>query len=179
MAHQFNPKKNRRRSIRLKGYDYAQPGAYFITICGYQKKHWFGEIKNDVMIPNAFGRIAANMVTSIDGVHRDVTSIDGVHRDETLEKNDCTTLVGYLPEGHPQGAPLQRTEHLGVMIGAYKSLVADKCLELFIKHRPGQFMGKLWQRNYWEHIIRHETAYNNIARYIVNNPKNWREDRFH
>jgi REP element-mobilizing transposase RayT len=263
MAHQFNPKKHHRRSIRLKGYDYAQPGAYFITICGYQKKHWFGEIKNDVMIPNAFGRIAANewqslperfpqiivkehvimpnhmhgllivgaplagalvegnrenMVPSIDGIHCDETSIDGIHRDETfidgihcdetsidgihrdetfidgihrdetsindvhpgetLDKN-APILVGYSPEGHPQGAPLQRTEHLGVMIGAYKSLVADNCLELFIKHRPGQFMGKLWQRNYWEHIIRHETAYHHIARYIVNNPKNWREDRFY
>jgi len=233
MAHQFNPKKHHRRSIRLKGYDYAQPGAYFITICGYQKKHWFGEIKNDVMIPNAFGRIAANewqslperfpqiivkehvimpnhmhglllvgaplagaqlegnrenMVPFIDGIHCDETSIDGIHRDETsindvhpgetLDKN-APILVGYSPEGHPQGAPLQRTEHLGVMIGAYKSLVADKCLELFIKHRPGQFMGKLWQRNYWEHIIRHETAYHHIARYIVNNPKNWREDRFY
>lgn len=224
MAHQFNPKKHRRRSIRLKGYDYAQPGAYFITICGYQKKHWFGEIKNNVMIPNALGRIAEkewqslperfpqiivkdyvimpnhmhgllivgaplagaqlegnreNMETSIDGIHCDEKSIPYVHRDKKLGKNDCTILAGHSPEGHPQGAPLQRTEHLGVMIGAYKSLVADKCLELFIKHRPGQFMGKLWQRNYWEHIIRHETAFNHIARYIINNPKNWREDRFY
>lgn len=213
MSHQFNPKKHRRRSIRMKGYDYAQSGAYFITICGYKKKHWFGEIKNDVMIPNAFGRIAANEWQSLperfpqiivkehvimpnhmhgmlivgaplagaqlEGNRENmVTSIDGVHRDETLEKNDCTILVGYSPEGHPQGAPLQGTEHLGVMIGAYKSLVAGKCLELFIKHRPGQFMGKLWQRNYWEHIIRHERAYNHIARYIINNPKNWRADRF-
>ena len=119
-----------------------------------------------------------NMVTSIDDVYCDETFIPDVHFGETFDKN-APILVGHSPKGHPQGAPLRRTEHLGVMIGAYKSLVADKCLELFIKHRPGQFMGKLWQRNYWEHIIRHETAYNHIARYIINNPKNWREDRFY
>ena len=55
MAHQFNPKKHRRRSIRLKGYDYAQPGAYFITICVQDKKHLFGEINEGQMFLNDAG----------------------------------------------------------------------------------------------------------------------------
>ncbi len=55
MAHQFNPKKHHRRSIRLKGYDYARPGAYFITICVQDKKHLFGEIQEGQMFLNDAG----------------------------------------------------------------------------------------------------------------------------
>lgn len=72
---------------------------------------------------------------------------------------------------------------IGDIVGAYKSLVAKGCLDIF-KHKwqgttPAPSMGKLWQRNYYEHIIRDEKSYYNIAKYIVNNPKNWMEDKFH
>ena len=53
----FDPQKHHRRSIRLKGYDYSQPGAYFVTICTHQRAILFGQIKNGVMIPNRLGEI--------------------------------------------------------------------------------------------------------------------------
>ncbi|WP_205943012.1 transposase [Pedobacter frigidisoli] len=62
------------------------------------------------------------------------------------------------------------------IVGAYKSIVSNSCLELF--KSQNKTMGKLWQRNYYEHIIRDETAYYNISNYIINNPKKWSEDRF-
>jgi REP element-mobilizing transposase RayT len=65
---------------------------------------------------------------------------------------------------------------VGNIVGAYKSLVANRCLEI-CKTR-NEYMGKLWQRNYWEHIIRTERAHQYIANYIINNPQNWEKDKF-
>ncbi|MGN8058278.1 transposase [Pedobacter sp. 22163] len=63
------------------------------------------------------------------------------------------------------------------IVGAYKSIVSNACLQLFKSH--DKKMGKLWQRNYYEHIIRDERAYNNISNYIINNPSKWDKDKFH
>ena len=65
---------------------------------------------------------------------------------------------------------------IGVIIGVYKSLVSNACLEIF-KSR-NEKMDKLWQRNYYEHIIRDEISLYNISEYIVNNPLNWGKDEF-
>jgi REP element-mobilizing transposase RayT len=62
-------------------------------------------------------------------------------------------------------------------VGAYKSLVANGCLEIYkIKNET---MGQLWQRNYYEHIIRNEQAYQTISEYIINNPEKWAADKFY
>ena len=80
--------------------------------------------------------------------------------------------------GQPQGLPVQPhpSPTLGDIIGAYKSLVANACLELF-KSR-NESMGKLWHRNYHEHIIRNERSYQIISEYIINNPAKWNEDKY-
>lgn len=92
---------------------------------------------------------------------------------------------------------------IGNIIGAYKSLVSKRCLEAHVQQSVGAgftpalsnmdnsfasnragaspvpTMGKIWQRNYYEHIIRNEASYNKIADYIVNNPANWQVDKFY
>jgi REP element-mobilizing transposase RayT len=80
-----------------------------------------------------------------------------------------------IPNGNRAGASPAPT--VGDVVGAYKSLVANKCLAIY-KSR-NEYMGKLWQRNYWEHIIRNEKSYQRIADYIVNNPANWKNDKFY
>lgn len=71
---------------------------------------------------------------------------------------------------------------VGNMVGAYKSLVANKCLDIFklkwADVNPIPQMGKLWQRNYYEHIIRNEQSYHTISNYIINNPSKWNDDKF-
>ena len=82
--------------------------------------------------------------------------------------------------GQPQGLALPT---IGDIIGTYKSLVANESLKIFKQNwvgpNPIPRMGKIWQRNYYEHIIRTERAYHHIAEYIINNPKNWEADKFH
>ena len=66
---------------------------------------------------------------------------------------------------------------LGNIMGAYKSIVANECLKIY--KAKGERMGKLWQRNYYEIIIRNHPAYLRISKYIVNNPPQWDSDKFH
>ena len=63
------------------------------------------------------------------------------------------------------------------IVGAYKSLVSNGCLKIF--KSKNEMMGKLWQRNYYEHIIRNEQAYQTISEYIINNPEKWAADKFY
>ena len=66
---------------------------------------------------------------------------------------------------------------VGNIVGAYKSMVANACLEKY--KSKNQTMGKFWQRNYYEHIIRDEQSYQRISNYITNNPSNWENDKFY
>jgi REP element-mobilizing transposase RayT len=76
--------------------------------------------------------------------------------------------------GQPQGLPLPKRTTLGDVVGAYKSLVSNECLKIY--KTKNETMGKLWQRNYYEHIIRDEKSYENIVYYIENNPSTWQQD---
>lgn len=75
-------------------------------------------------------------------------------------------------------SPTPTAKTLGNIIGAYKSFVSHRCLELFKIENPDKTMGKLWQRNYHEHIIRNETSHIHIRNYIINNPQKWDTDTF-
>lgn len=90
-------------------------------------------------------------------------------------------LAGSQERAPARGAPTAPTgaPTVGEIIGAYKSLVATDCLKLFKKEHPGKQLGKFWQRDYWEHIIRDQRAFDNISNYIVQNPAKWDEDRFY
>jgi len=87
----------------------------------------------------------------------------------------CDNRAG-VQNGNGAGASPAPT-NVGAIIGAYKSSVANKCLEICKTHDI--YMGKLWQRNYWEHIIRNEQSQQRIKNYIVNNPSKWDNDKFY
>ena len=90
---------------------------------------------------------------------------------ESLTHDDAQTKRVRVERARARRAPT-----VGEMIGAYKSIVTDKCLELWKSKRPDEMVGKLWQRNFFEHIIRDEQSFNNIRKYIVCNPENWESD---
>ena len=103
-------------------------------------------------------------------------------------------IYGQSPNGQPHGLPIHLTDNdnwataritptIGDIIGAYKSLVANECLKIWktkwVGANPVPIMGKLWQTNYYEHIIRNQQSYHNISEYIVNNPAKWQKDKFY
>lgn len=195
----YNPKIHNRRSIRLQGYDYSHAGAYFITCCCHDRKCWFGKIENDDMILNEYGMVAYNewikLTERFSNFELDVFQIMPNHLHVILVLNDVGASLADAQKDLPanrataRDAPTTETKSktVGDILGAYKSLVANECLEIFkLKYvgaglAPAQIpmMGKLWQRNFYEHIIRNEKSYQTISNYIINNPANWKDDKFH
>ena len=83
-------------------------------------------------------------------------------------------------KGQPQGiAPTIKPKTVGDIIGAFQSIVTVEYIRGVKQSGWQSFNGKLWQRNYWEHIIRNEQSYERISQYIINNPKNWNGDKFY
>jgi putative transposase len=160
----YDPQIHHRRSIRLKGYDYAQAGAYFITPCVQDKKHIFGEIKENEMICNAFGQIAYEQWELIP---------------ERFEGTELGAFI--IMPNHTHHILIIKSDDnvkkIGEIVGAYKSLVVHHCLKYIKENDLDIQLGKIWQRDYWEHIIRDERSYDNITNYIVNNPMNWNNDK--
>lgn len=186
----YDPKKHRRRSIRLKGYDYSQVGSYFITICCANHECRFGFVANDEMMFNDYGKIAhqewIRLKERFPRFQLDVFQIMPNHMHAILVLDD---LVGATLAVNPDDgvetndrscddrAQASRPPMVGDIIGAYKSLVVNECLSIY-KSR-NEIMGKLWQRNYYEHIIRNQQSYQKISNYIINNPVHWQTDKFH
>lgn len=200
----YNPHLHQRSSIRLKGYDYARAGLYFITICTKDRNHLFGHIENAGMVLNVFGQIAHNhwrkLHERFSKEELDVFQVMPNHMHGIILLNDFPVGAGLAP-AHDNGQPARDNGQpardngdragaspaptgpttfntIGNIVGAYKSLVANECLQIFKQNHPGEIMGKIWQRNYYEHIIRTDAAYLNICNYILHNPSNWKEDTF-
>ncbi len=193
----YSPLIHHRNSIRLKGYDYSRAGLYFITVCAKDKQHLFGSVPNAEMVLNIFGQIAndhwAKLPERFSNMELDVFQIMPNHMHAIILLTDYQVGAGLAPalddgqtardNGDRAGtspAPTGPTTSnaIGNIVGAYKSLVANECLEIFKQNHPGEIMGKIWQRNYHEHIIRTDAAYNNIRNYILCNPSNWKQDCF-
>ena len=121
------------------------------------------------VVPNKTGfpndAVAQNVAVAHDAVAHDAIKHDAVGNDDA----EMHLRAGASP------APTNAT--VGDIVGAYKSLMANGCLEIY--KSKNETMGKLWQRNYHEHIIRNEKSYQTISDYIINNPAKWNDDKFY
>ena len=175
----FDPKKHHRKSIRLQGYDYSREGAYYVTIVTYHRDCLFGEIVNGEMFLNEFGKIADECWRAIPnqfpfvelGAHVIISiyahGIIAIHTDELSSNVGATQCVAPTPTiTRPKGP---KPKSLGAIIGSFKSAVSYRI------HKELNATG-IWQRNYYEHIIRDEKDLQNKTDYIEANPLLWDED---
>ncbi len=201
----YKPNIYHRKSIRLKGYDYAQAGLYFITICCQDRACLFGEIKNGEMICNDAGKMVVKWYSELENkfpdfkCHEKIVMPNHFHcivENVGADLRVCPTPTPTPTPGAPTPAPTPVSdgsfptpvsqiegEHVGSplhrVIQWFKTMTTNEYIR-GVKNLGWQpFNGKLWQRNYWEHIIRNEQSYQNISKYIINNPANWKEDKFH
>jgi len=189
---QYNPHIHHRRSIRLKGYDYSREGLYFITICVQGRACLFGEIENGKMVLNAAGKMVESEWLKLPERFKNIE----LHEYMVMPNHFHTILEivenGMVNKnGQPQGiAPTPPTtiatptttvngKTVGEMVGAFQSIVTVNYIRGVKSLRWEPFNGKLWQRNYWEHIIRDEQSYQRISEYIINNPAKWVDDKFY
>ncbi|HNR13261.1 MAG TPA: hypothetical protein PKM59_08115 [Thermodesulfobacteriota bacterium] len=176
-----------RRSVRLSGYDYSSAGAYFVTVCTQGKEWVLGEVHGGASVPSDAGKMVEQWWQRIPGkfssVHTDafVVMPDHIHGIIVLS-HESGTNVGADPcvcppdpcvcpdnTGAHTGAPLQR------IVQWFKTMTTNE----YIKHVKNggwkPFAGRLWQRTYYEHVIRDDYELNIIRKYVINNPARWDE----
>lgn len=170
MKPRYNPDIHKRKSIRLKYYDYSSVGFYFVTICCFNRLPLFGNIENGIMKLNECGKIAHNEWIKTFEMRTNLEI------DEFVIMPNHVHLIVYIKENNHQEENVNRpfrspSDNLGSIIRGYKSAVSQK-LKDYIPH-------PIWQRNYYEHIIRDEHSYQMIWDYVVNNPLLWEKDCFY
>jgi putative transposase len=172
-----NPKP-RRKSIRLAEYDYSQKGAYFVTICTHDRKCLFGKAASGRVELNELGRIVTEEIERTEtlrpGVVIDtfVVMPNHVHLIVVLcgDNGDYPDTARRVPTGKRAfGKP--QAGSLPAVIGAVKSAITRR-----INLMPGHGGGPVWQGRYYEHIIRNGASYEDIRRYILENPRYWPQD---
>ncbi len=185
---QFNPEKHHRRSIRLKGYDYNLPGAYFVTMVTQQRECLFGEIVDAEMVLSDCGKIAEACWRAIPehfphvqlGAYvimpNHVHGIIVIDNDASANVAPHADTVGNADRGaallHPNDNPHRmnvKPGSLGAIVRSYKSAVSYR----IPRERNA---ASIWQRNYYEHIIRNERELQRITDYINTNPLRWNDD---
>ncbi len=165
-------RKLNRRSIRLKGYDYSQAGAYFITICTQNRECLLGKIIHDKMVLNKFGQIAVDtwrwLEKQYDHVVLDqwVVMPNHLHGIILIHGRDDSRIVP------THTGSMKKRKPIGRLVGAFKT-VSTKQINI-IRNTAGE---KFWQRNYYERIVRNDNDLNRIRQYIVENPMKWAIDR--
>ena len=167
--------KYHRRSIRLNHYDYSQPGSYFITICTHDKSPLFGGITNGEMVLNDLGKMVEKCILDIP-VHFPDVELDKwvimpnhVHMIIVIYPNENDKP--FIHELPLRDIKSRRKMLLPKIIGRFK-MNCSKQINI-LQNTPGQ---SIWQRSYYEHIIRNENELNKIRRYIINNPPQWDYD---
>ena len=166
----------KRRSVRLPGYDYASAGAYFVTICTHNRECAFGEIVNEAMQLNLYGVIVKNEWL------KTRTMRPNIQLDEFVIMPNY--IHGIIVIVHDRRGTVHRapTECFGqpvpnsipTIIRSFKAVVTKQ-----INILRNAWGSPLWQRGYYEHVIRDENDVNCIREYIVNNPARWKKDNYY
>jgi putative transposase len=159
-----------RRSIRIPGYDYTNPGAYFLTFCTYQRSEIFGSISEQAVQLSPAGIIAQWELKRLPKRFSHIQLGEFV-----IMPNHVHVLIHLIQAGtgllEKYGQPVPGS--IPTIVRSYKSTVSRRINQLASwKGQP------VWQRNYYEHIVRDEHALNRISAYIRSNPSRWAEDKF-
>ena len=177
-----------RRSIRLKGYDYSLAGGYSITIVTQLRESFFGKICAGEMIFNDAGRMVFGEWMSLQerfpNIEMGVFQVMPNHFHGTiLIHNPELVGAGLVPAQNAGLVPARATRAttsvaptIGGIVGAFKSITTHKYIQGVDEFAWPVFYKRLWQRNYYEHIIRDQADHERIAGYILDNPVNWDQD---
>jgi putative transposase len=183
MPTKFDPQKHHRKSIRLPGYDYTQAGAYFVTIVTWRRDCLFGKIVDNEVNLNDLGKIAEDCWRAIPehfpsvelGAYvvmpNHVHGIVVIHHDESHNDVGAQQCCAPTPIGQNENPHKINVKpgSLSAIVRSFKSTVSYRI------NKEHNATG-IWQRNYYEHIIRNEREMGNIWRYIENNPSMWAQD---
>jgi REP element-mobilizing transposase RayT len=186
--------RHHRKSIRLKGWDYSRPGAYFVTLCVQDRECLFGKIISGRMVLNAAGKMVekwhlelANKFTTIK-IDEYVVMPNHFHSiiiivpPHTVGADPCVCTMKSLESQHMgehTGSPRRETRdnnNLSSIMQWFKTMTTNEYIRNVKANGWPPFAGKLWQRNFYDHIGRDGNELLRIRQYIRNNPQNWGAD---
>jgi REP element-mobilizing transposase RayT len=187
----FDPQKHHRRSIRLRGYDYTQVGAYFVTMVTQGRACLFGDVVNGEMVLNDLGKIVqkwwddlpihfSNVETGVfvvmpNHVHGVIIIVHdgrGAVSAPGLMHDSATNYDGSSQTGREDPAPTGKPT-LGQVVAYFKYQSTKEINGL----DGSRVLTNIWQRNYYERIIRNVREMEAIWGYIEGNPANWEQDK--
>ena len=153
--------KHNRRSIRLPDYDYSRVGYYFITVTAQNREHLFGEIVDGGMILNVAGKLIHTLWYDI--------------------KNDFPNVVLHdfvVMPNHIHGIIeiKYRDKPVSTIVQSFKRHTTLQYIKMVKNNTLPPFNKRIWQRNYYEHVVRDNNDYARIVQYIENNPSTWNDD---
>jgi REP element-mobilizing transposase RayT len=184
----YKPDFHHRKSIRLRGYDYTQPGAYFVTLCTSHRDEIFGEVVNGEMRLSPLGEIVREEWLRSADIRKEIQIFE---EELVVMPNHGHGIVWIVEQTvgadgvrpimerahavrphvmHPYASFRRAPRSLGSFMAGFKASVTSRA------QRELNMTG-IWQRNYYEHIVRNDRELNNIRWYILNNPLNWQLDR--
>ena len=183
MSH-YDPDRHHRRSIRLKGYDYSQPGAYFFTISAQGRRELFGSVADDEMHLNAAGEMVHRRWQELGRrfakVALDAFVVMPNHAHGIVFLENPSPKEGLVVAGSRKQEERRGTTErvpLSKVVQWLKTVTTNEYIRGVENLGWPPFDGKLWQRNYWERVIRDERELARFRRYIVDNPLQWDLDR--
>lgn len=155
----------RRKSLRLRQYDYSQAGAYFVTICTHNRENSLGKIEGGEIQVNVCGQIIRTVWENLPIKFKDI----GLDAFVVMPNHIHGIIIVGAQFIAPTEGVINHAPTLGEIVRTFKAISTRQ-----VRRKFPDFS---WQRNYFEHVIRNERSHNRIREYIVNNPWRWHQDR--
>ena len=153
-----------RKIIRLQNYDYSANGAYFITICTHNKEHLFGTVGADSISARMVKKVYGEIIGKYDNVSSPISVVmpNHFHSIIIIERNDTEVVPS-----------------ISKIVQEFKRYTTCEYIKLVKNGILKPFDKRIWQRSFYDHIIRNENDFNEIWMYIQNNPLKWQEDCYY
>ncbi|MDF1498126.1 MAG: transposase [Patescibacteria group bacterium] len=164
----YNPKIHHRRSIRLKNYDYASDGTYFATICTQHKEYMFGNVIDGKMVLNSAGKMIKKWLCELENKFKNIKLNEYI-----IMPNHIHLIIFIMVGANLCVCPIgiQR------IIQWLKTMTTNEYIRNVKQNDWKRFDRKLWQKNYYDRIIRNEKELDKIRKYILENPLKWELDK--
>lgn len=153
-----------RKIIRLQNYDYSANGAYFITICTHNREHLFGSVGADSISARMVKKVYGEIIGKYDNVSSPISVVmpNHFHSIIIIERNDTKVVPS-----------------ISKIVQEFKRYTTCEYIKLVKNGILKPFDKRIWQRSFYDHIIRNENDFNEIWMYIENNPLKWQEDCYY
>ena len=174
----YNPEEHYRRSIRLKNYDYKKSGYYFITVCSKNRECIFSTLNNINVVGAGLASAQISLTNIGDIIERNWIDLpnqyENVYLDEYIIMPNHIHGICIIDSSKRADARPAPTTFCDI-ICSFKSRCFNDNLQRINSNNLNE-IAKLWQRNYYEHIIRNDKELEKIRQYIYDNPYKWDED---